>query len=70
MNLLHDLGATPGTLMAGLTLRPASSLDEYGVDPASSEEPPTGPDEQGWRFYDGSAATPYTLVDGQLIQLT
>lgn len=70
VNLLHDLGATPGTLMAGLTLRPASSLDEYGVDPASSEEPPTGPDEQGWRFYDGSAATPYTLVDGQLIQLT
>lgn len=33
INMLRDFGAEPQTLMAGITLQPINSLDEYGLDP-------------------------------------
>lgn len=38
INLLHDLGATPQTLMTGLNLGPRNNLDIYGLRPDRSSD--------------------------------
>jgi hypothetical protein len=58
VNLLRDLGADPVTLMGGLSLRTASSLDVYGLEPAAEPEPPAPP-ESGLSRPDG---TPLQLL--------
>lgn len=68
VNLLRDLGADPATLMPGITLQPVNSLNEYGRDPDDGGPIPN-PDGEGWRFFDGTTSTPFTLVNGELVQL-
>lgn len=74
VNLLEDLGANPATLMAGITLSGDPDLDAYGLVPST---PPPDPEpeepvnnDSRWRFHDGSPATPYRLVNGELQEIT
>lgn len=54
VNLLHDLGAAPATLMATRTLLPQNSLDEYGLVPGGVVSSP-------WRDYQGNELVAHTL---------
>lgn len=64
INLLRDLGANPETLMSGMTLRTATPLDEYGIDPAA----PTAP-TAGTYDYQGNPLAMYQQTNGQLQQI-
>ncbi len=64
VNLLNDLGATPETLMAGITLQDKNSLDEYGLIPAGEESTGTN-----WSLGDGTPVHPAVLRSGELIPL-
>lgn len=70
VNVLHDLGADPATLMSGLLLQTKNSLDEYGVIPSSGPDP-VDPSQNNDRFYlaDGTEVIPYMLVNGELLQV-
>lgn len=63
VNLLRDLGAEPGTLMAGLTLQPLGTLDDYGLIPGDTPE-----ESQGiWTTFNGEAGDLLIQVDGSLV---
>lgn len=64
INLLRDLGANPETLMGGMTLRAATPLDEYGLDPAA----PTAP-TAGTYDHQGNPLAMYQQTNGQLQQI-
>lgn len=64
INLLRDLGANPETLMSGMTLRTATPLDEYGIDPAT----PTAP-TAGTYDHQGNPLAMYQQTNGKLQQI-
>jgi hypothetical protein len=64
INLLNDLGAAPGTLMAGRSLLPVNSLNEYGLIPGA--EPPS---DSRWEDAAGNTLTPYLLDGDTLVPL-
>lgn len=67
INLLNDLGATPATLMAGRTLLPRNSLDEYGLIPGGGPSPVS---IDTMYDYDGNRLYPYLVgTEGSLIPL-
>jgi hypothetical protein len=67
VNLMRDLGADPATPMAGVTLRPANSLDEYGMIPGIVP----GEDTGSPRVFLGNGAplTMHTIRNGTLVPL-
>lgn len=71
VNLLHDMGVNPQTLMTGITLQAKTSLDEYGAIPSGGGVTPPDPGLLNNTIYgnDGTAYTPYILVNGNLVQL-
>ena len=62
LNLFRDLGAVPATPQPWLTVRPANSLDEYGLIP--------GGGSRMWLDALSGQLYPYTLVNGTLVPLT
>lgn len=69
INLLHDMGANPQTLMAGVTLQAKTSLDEYGAIPSGGVTPPPPLGNNTLYQFDDTALSPFMLVGGSLVQM-
>ncbi len=71
VNLLHDMGANPNTLMTGVSLQAKTPLDSYGVIPSGTVDPTPDPSLGNNVLYafDGSPLTPFIMSGGQIIQL-
>lgn len=68
INLLRDLGAPPGTLMAGIAVQPKHNLDEYGFVPGGGGPGPD-PDAGGWYAANGTPLTSYLMLEnGQVVK--
>ena len=73
LNLLADLGASPETPQADLTVpAPLASLDAYGATPGSDPDPDPDPDPPTgtyWiaRDYTGTILAPQMLIGGELL---
>lgn len=75
-NLLRDLGATGATPSGGVVQRAITPLDEYAVAPGGTPVDPEPVDPNppvkvttNWQLADGRTVTPFTMRDGQLIQV-